>query len=87
MKKVAFGKTGEYLSQIGLGCMLMGTKVDKETSRYMLDTYVDAGGNLLDTANCYAWWMGNGEYVGDESEMVLGDWMHRRKNRSSLNRT
>jgi aryl-alcohol dehydrogenase-like predicted oxidoreductase len=50
----------------------------------MLDRYVAAGGSFLDTANCYAWWAGKGEFVGDESELVLGRWMKERRNRDAL---
>ncbi len=39
----------------------------------MLDHFREAGGNFIDTANCYAWWLGHGEYVGDESENVIGN--------------
>ena len=84
MKKVAFGKNGDYLSQACLGCMLMGTKIDKETSFKMLDRFIEEGGNFLDTANCYAWWLGNGEFVGDESEKLLGEWMRARNNREQV---
>jgi aryl-alcohol dehydrogenase-like predicted oxidoreductase len=84
MKKIEFGRTGQKVSQAGLGCMLMGSAVDKETSFTMLDRYIDKGGNFLDTANCYAWWIGNGEYIGGESESMLGEWMKERKNRKEI---
>jgi aryl-alcohol dehydrogenase-like predicted oxidoreductase len=64
--------------------MLMGSTTDRVTSYEMLDRFVDAGGDFLDTANCYAWWVGQGEFVGDESETLLGQWMKERKNRSQV---
>lgn len=84
MNTVELGKTGEQVSQLCLGCMLMGTTVDEAASQTMLDAYVARGGNFLDTANCYAWWAGKGEFVGDESELVLGRWMKARRNRDAL---
>jgi len=84
MEKITFGKTGELISQAGLGCMLMGSTVDKKTSFTMLDRFMDEGGNFLDTANCYAGWIGRGEYVGNESENFLGEWMKERKNREKI---
>jgi aryl-alcohol dehydrogenase-like predicted oxidoreductase len=84
METIELGKTGERVSQLCLGCMLMGTTVDEAASQAMLDRYVAAGGSFLDTANCYAWWTGKGEFVGDESELVLGRWMKERRNRDSL---
>jgi aryl-alcohol dehydrogenase-like predicted oxidoreductase len=76
MKTVQLGHTGEQVSQLALGCMLMGTSTDEATSVEMLDRYVDAGGNFLDTANCYAWWVGP-DSRGGESEELLGRWFAR----------
>ncbi len=84
MNKVALGRTGVNVSEISLGCMLMGSATDRATSFEMLDRFVDAGGDFLDTANCYAWWVGKGEFVGDESETLLGQWMKERKNRNRV---
>src|SRR6185369_6642429 len=76
MKTVALGSTGAEVARLALGCMLMGTSTDEATSMEMLDRYVDAGGNFLDTANCYAWWPRAGDR-GGESEAVLGRWLAR----------
>ncbi|HEY8472113.1 MAG TPA: aldo/keto reductase [Natronosporangium sp.] len=73
MKTVELGRTGEQVSQLALGCMIMGTLTDEQTSFEMLDRYVDAGGNFLDTANCYCWWNDRGTY-GGHSEELLGRW-------------
>lgn len=83
MNKIPFGMTGEMVSQYSLGCMLMGTQTDHATSFEMLDRFMGAGGNFLDTANCYAWWLDKNS-AGDESESLLGDWMEARKNRSQV---
>jgi aryl-alcohol dehydrogenase-like predicted oxidoreductase len=50
----------------------------------VLDHFREAGGNFIDTANCYAWWLGHGEYVGDESEDVIGQWLRARKCRAEM---
>jgi aryl-alcohol dehydrogenase-like predicted oxidoreductase len=84
MQQIMLGTTGEYVSEICLGCMLMGSSVDPATSFTLLDRFVDDGGNFLDTANCYAWWIGSGEFVGDESENTLGQWIQTRKNRDRI---
>lgn len=67
-----------------LGCMLMGTTIDQEQSFAILDEFIDHGLEHLDTANCYAWWVGTGEFVGDESEALLGRWLQTRKNRNQV---
>lgn len=84
MKKVELGKTGVEVSQLCLGCMIMGTTTDKNTSYNILDQFLDQGGNFLDTANCYAWWIGKGEYNGHESETLLGEWMKERGSRDKV---
>lgn len=85
MKDVTLGHTKENVSELCLGTMMFGTAMDKKTSFAVLDHfYEEAGGNFIDTANCYAWWVGRGEYVGNESETILGEWMHERKNRKNL---
>ncbi len=73
MKTLELGRTGEQVSQLALGCMLMGTDTDEASSVEMLNRYVEAGGNFLDTANCYAWWARKGSQ-GGESEELLGRW-------------
>lgn len=84
MKKVPLGKTGVNVSAVSLGCMLMGSATDRATSFEMLDRFVAAGGDFLDTANCYAWWIGQGEFVGDESETLLGQWLKERGKRDRV---
>ncbi|MGO4418867.1 aldo/keto reductase [Streptomyces sp. MCAF7] len=60
-----------------LGTMGFGTKVDAATSLNLLDRFADAGGTLVDTANCYAFWTDpNGR--GGHSEEVIGQWLARR---------
>src|SRR3569833_963320 len=73
MRTIPVGRTGEQVSQLALGCMLMGTSTDEPNSFAILDRYVAAGGSFLDTADCYAWWPGPG-YTGGESVSVLGRW-------------
>lgn len=82
MKTVALGKTGIAVSLACLGTMRFGTATDEKTSYEILDMYVEAGGNFLDTANVYAAWEPNGK--GGESEELLGRWMRARENRDQL---
>lgn len=56
MKTVQLGRTGEQISQLALGCMIMGTVTPEDEAFTILDRYVEAGGNFLDTADCYCWW-------------------------------
>lgn len=80
MEKIELGTTGVQVSQLGLGCMQMGTATDEATSLRMLDAFADAGGDFLDTANCYMWWGGR-QYRGGESEQLMAKWLARNGNR------
>jgi aryl-alcohol dehydrogenase-like predicted oxidoreductase len=73
MEKIELGKSGILVSDICLGTMYFGTKIDQNKSFEILDYYVERTGNLIDTANNYAFWMENG--VGSESEKVIGNWL------------
>jgi aryl-alcohol dehydrogenase-like predicted oxidoreductase len=67
---------------LGLGAMYLGTKLDRDASFALLDRFVDAGHNLIDTSNNYAFWVEGG--TGDESETVVGQWMRSRGNRADV---
>jgi len=64
-----------------LGGNVFGWSADEESSYAVLDAYVEAGGNVVDTADAYARWLGNG---GGESEAIIGRWMKERGNRDDL---
>jgi aryl-alcohol dehydrogenase-like predicted oxidoreductase len=74
MKQIDLGRTGQKVSELALGCMWMGTTTPESAAQGILDRYLDAGGNFLDTANCYAWFSHAGA-TGTESESVLGRWL------------
>jgi aryl-alcohol dehydrogenase-like predicted oxidoreductase len=57
-----------------LGTMYFGTRTDEKTSYALLDRFVEAGGRLLDTANCYSFWSSPTGH-GGQSEAVLGRWL------------
>ena len=57
-----------------LGTMYFGTRTDEQTSFALLDCFVEAGGRVLDTANCYAFWVSDTGH-GGQSEAVIGRWL------------
>jgi len=63
MEKRSLGNTGIQVSRIGLGTMTWGRDTDELESADQLKTFLDAGGNLIDTAAVY----GDGD-----SERVIG---------------
>jgi aryl-alcohol dehydrogenase-like predicted oxidoreductase len=48
------GRTGIRVSELCLGAMTFGREADEATSRSMLDRFLDAGGNFVDTADVYS---------------------------------
>jgi len=48
------GRTGISVSELCLGAMTFGREADEATSRKMVDRFLDAGGNFVDTANVYS---------------------------------
>ncbi|NMH99118.1 aldo/keto reductase [Pseudonocardia acidicola] len=76
------GSSDLDVSAFCLGANVFGWTADAETSRAVLDGYVAAGGNFIDTADSYMWRApGNS---GGESETIIGDWMAERGNRDDL---
>src|SRR5690606_10107134 len=64
------------VSPLCFGGNVFGWTVDEATSFSLLDRFVDAGFNFIDTADAYsAWAPGN---VGGESETIIGNWLKSR---------
>ena len=62
------------ISDLVLGTMYFGTRLDERASFALLDRFVEAGGTTVDTANCYAFWE-SGTGHGGQSEAVIGRWL------------
>jgi aryl-alcohol dehydrogenase-like predicted oxidoreductase len=73
MKLKKLGRTGTLVSELCLGTMTFGWQVDEENSHLMLDRYVEAGGNFVDSSNVYS---------SGKSEEIIGTWLshHDRQN-------
>lgn len=82
MKTTQLGKTGLTVSNLCLGTMQFGWTADEAASIAVMDAFVAAGGNFIDTADIYSNWSpGN---PGGVSEEIIGRWMRARGNRSSI---
>jgi len=76
MEYESFGRSGLKTSRLCFGAMLLSTNglgpwrmpavADEATSAALLDRYVAAGGNFIDTSNNYG-----------ESEAIIGNWLQR----------
>src|SRR5438034_10961796 len=76
------GRTGLRVAALCLGGNTFGWTTDQKASEAVLDAYVEAGGNFIDTADVYSRWAAGN--VGGESETVLGHWMAARRNRPAV---
>jgi aryl-alcohol dehydrogenase-like predicted oxidoreductase len=82
MQMRKLGRTGLRVAALCLGGNTFGWTTDQKASEAVLDAYVDAGGNFIDTADVYSRWApGN---TGGESEAALGIWMKARANRPAV---
>ena len=72
MKTRPLGKTGLNVAPLAFGGNVFGWTVDEPTSFRLLDAFVDAGLNLVDTADVYSRWAPGNQ--GGESETILGKW-------------
>lgn len=82
MERTALGPDRIGVSRLCLGAMALGGVQDEATSFAILDRFVELGGNFIDTANCYMFWIDGG--TGDESELLLGRWLASRGLRDEL---
>jgi len=77
-----FGSTDLRVSPLCLGTMQFGWTADEAASFAVLDAFVAAGGNFLDTADIYSAWVPG--HAGGESEEIIGRWLRARGNRERL---
>ena len=82
MKKIQLSQTGVEVSCLCLGTLRFGTRNNYEQSAQLMDMYVEAGGNFIDTANSYDRWCTQGK--GGESQVTIGRWLRERNNRDEL---
>ena len=75
MVKRELGRSGLQVSKLCLGGNVFGWTVDEATSFSLLDAWVDAGMNFIDTADVYSRWVPG--HTGGESETIIGKWLQR----------
>ena len=76
------GRTGLKVSELGLGTMQFGWTADEATAFAVMDVFVAAGGNFIDTADVYSRWAAGNP--GGVSEEIIGRWMKARGNRGQM---
>ncbi|WP_313270040.1 aldo/keto reductase [Sphingobacterium sp.] len=81
MKKVEIQHTDLQIAPINFGGNVFGWTLDQQQSFEILDKFVGAGFNFIDTADTYSWWV-NG--TGGQSEEIIGKWLKSRGNRQDM---
>ncbi|EXL10432.1 aldo/keto reductase [Aquamicrobium defluvii] len=82
MHKRTLGRTGLEIAPLVFGGNVFGWTADERTSFDLLDRFVDAGLDAIDTADVYSRWApGNS---GGESETIIGNWLKKSGKRDKV---
>ncbi|MEU5491939.1 MULTISPECIES: aldo/keto reductase [Streptomyces] len=76
------GSSSLQVFPLALGGNVFGWTADEERTFAVLDAYVAAGGNFIDTADSYSAWIPGNE--GGESETLIGKWLAARSRRDDV---
>ena len=82
MQKRRLGRTDLEIAPLVFGGNVFGWTADEKTSFSLLDRFVEAGFNAIDTADAYSRWVPGNK--GGESETIIGKWMKARGNRERV---
>ena len=82
MESRPLGRSGLLVAPLAFGGNVFGWTVDERTSFALLDAFVDAGFNLIDTADVYSRWVPG--HAGGESETIIGRWLQASGKRSRI---
>jgi aryl-alcohol dehydrogenase-like predicted oxidoreductase len=80
--KRKLGNSSIEVEPLMFGGNIFGWTVDEPTSFTLLDAFVDAGFDFIDTADVYSRWKDGNE--GGESEAIIGNWIRSRGNRDKV---
>ncbi|WP_282008827.1 aldo/keto reductase [Brevundimonas aveniformis] len=82
MQKRPLGHSGLSTAPLVFGGNVFGWTADKARSFELLDAFVDAGFNAIDTADAYSIWAPG--HSGGESETIIGEWLKARGHRDDV---
>jgi len=82
MEKRRLGQSDLSLAPLMLGGNVFGWTIDQRTSFGILDAFIDAGFNAVDTSDSYARWVPGSP--GGESETIIGNWLKRSGKRDKV---
>jgi len=82
MNRREIGRSGLLVTPLCLGGNVFGWTADEATSFKLLDAWVDAGMDFIDTADVYSRWVPG--HTGGESETLIGKWLKRSGKRDRI---
>jgi aryl-alcohol dehydrogenase-like predicted oxidoreductase len=82
MNKRRLGRSPLQVAPLAFGGNVFGWSADEPTSFALLDAFVDAGFNLIDTADVYSRWVPG--HTGGESETFIGRWLKQSRRRDDV---
>lgn len=82
IEKRELGRSAIHTRPLAFGGNVFGWTVDEQRSFELLDAFVNAGFDLIDTADSYSTWVPGNK--GGESETIIGNWMKARGNRNNV---
>jgi aryl-alcohol dehydrogenase-like predicted oxidoreductase len=82
VQKRPLGKSPLSIAPLAFGGNVFGWSADEKRSFELLDAFVDAGGNLIDTADVYSAWVPGNH--GGESEIIIGKWLKKSGKRAQV---
>ena len=82
MEKRKLGNSGLEAAPLALGTNVFGWTIDEPSSFAVLDHFVEAGFNLIDTADVYSSWKPGNK--GGESETIIGKWIRKSGKRDRI---
>jgi aryl-alcohol dehydrogenase-like predicted oxidoreductase len=82
MEKRRLGRSSIEVAPLTFGCNVFGWTADEAMSFRLLDGFVAAGFNFIDTADVYARWVAGNS--GGESETIIGKWLKSRGGREKV---
>ncbi|HLA21499.1 MAG TPA: aldo/keto reductase [Pseudolabrys sp.] len=76
------GQSDLQIAPLMLGGNVFGWTIDAATAFAILDAFIDAGFNAVDTANSYSRWVPG--HTGGESETIIGHWLKKSSKRDRV---
>ncbi|MBU2408675.1 MAG: aldo/keto reductase [Gammaproteobacteria bacterium] len=82
MQMRPLGRSGLQVSPLAFGGNVFGWTVDEPLAFRLLDAWLDAGFNFVDTADMYSTWVPG--HTGGESETIIGKWLRQTGKRNRV---